>query len=62
MATARQTSKKPGNEIIADQQPIVEEKVVQSNGESTIRQYAKGRFLGKVWSLLIKAGRVREML
>jgi hypothetical protein len=62
MATARQASKKPNNEIAADQQPIVEEKVTKSNGDSTVRQYAKGRFLGKVLSLSISIGRVCEVL
>lgn len=37
-------------QITIDSQLIVEEKIVKVNGETTVRKYAKGRFLGKVSS------------
>ena len=48
MANSRQSSRKGANDLATDAQLIVEEKIVKVNGETTIRKYAKGRFLGKV--------------
>eukprot|EP00829_Urostomides_striatus_P002005 TRINITY_DN1216_c0_g2_i1.p1 TRINITY_DN1216_c0_g2~~TRINITY_DN1216_c0_g2_i1.p1 ORF type:complete len:428 (+),score=86.82 TRINITY_DN1216_c0_g2_i1:64-1347(+) len=47
MANSRQSSRKDGNDLAGDTQLMVEEKIVKVNGETTIRKYAKGRFLGK---------------
>ena len=41
-------AKKEGKDFVGDSQLIVEEKIVKVNGETTVRKYAKGRFLGKV--------------
>ena len=46
--TSKPTSKKSGPELNADQQLIIEEKIVKANGEVAIKKYAKSRFLGKV--------------
>ncbi len=48
MTSSRQSSRKSGGELTGDPQLIVEEKIVKVNGETTVRKYAKGRFLGKV--------------
>ena len=48
MTSSRHSAKKSGNELAADSQLIVEEKIVKVNGETTVRKYTKGRFLGKV--------------
>ena len=48
MTSSRHSSRKAGNELTAEPQLIVEEKIVKVNGETTVRKYAKGRFLGKV--------------
>eukprot|EP00831_Metopus_contortus_P077954 TRINITY_DN7442_c0_g2_i3.p1 TRINITY_DN7442_c0_g2~~TRINITY_DN7442_c0_g2_i3.p1 ORF type:complete len:396 (-),score=49.89 TRINITY_DN7442_c0_g2_i3:696-1883(-) len=47
MESGKHSSKKGGADFLGDQQLIVEEKIVKVNGETTIRKYAKGRFLGK---------------
>ena len=39
---------KKGKDLIEDTQLIVEEKIVKVGGETTVRKYSKGRFLGKV--------------
>jgi len=49
MTSSRQSARKPGTELASDPQLIVEEKIVKVNGETTVRKYAKGRFLGKVF-------------
>ncbi len=46
--TTAAAAKKTGPELGADQQLIVEEKIVKANGECVIKKYSKGRFLGKV--------------
>ncbi len=51
MATSKPLAKKEGKDFVGDSQLIVEEKIVKVNGETTIRKYAKGRFLGKVAKL-----------
>jgi len=38
-------------ELMAELQIIVDEKITKVNGETTIRKYSKGRFLGKVLQL-----------
>ncbi len=48
MTSSRHSARKSGNELGSDPQLIVEEKIVKVNGETTVRKYAKGRFLGKV--------------
>ena len=48
MANSGHGSKKSANELSSDQQLIVEEKIVKVGGETTVRKYSKGRFLGKV--------------
>jgi hypothetical protein len=48
MANSGQTAKKNGTDFQSDQQLIVEEKIVKVGGETTVRKYVKGRFLGKV--------------
>jgi hypothetical protein len=48
MSNSRQSAKKPTNELASDPQLIVEEKIVKVSGETTVRKYSKGRFLGKV--------------
>lgn len=53
MANSKPASKKGENELAADAQLIVEEKIVKVNGETTIRKYAKGRFLGKVLKIVL---------
>jgi polo-like kinase 1 len=34
-------------DLLGDSQIIVEERIVKANGESSVRKYKKGRFLGK---------------
>jgi len=43
------TSSGKSKDAAEDTQLIVEEKVVKVGGETTIRKYTKGRFLGKVF-------------
>jgi hypothetical protein len=63
MANTKPTSsRKEGNEFGSDSQMIVEEKIVKVNGETTIRKYAKGRFLGKVAFYNLKLGRICPVL
>ena len=59
MTSSRHSSRKGGNDIAAEGQLIVEEKIVKVNGEMTIRKYAKGRFLGKVSTDRNRLGRLR---
>ena len=48
MANTGHSTKKPATELASDQQLIVEEKIVKVGGETTVRKYVKGRYLGKV--------------
>lgn len=57
MTSSKPSARRAGNELGADQQLIVEEKVTKVNGEIAIKKYAKGRFLGKV--LIFKFNIVR---
>jgi len=34
-------------DLLGEGQTIVEERIVKANGESSVRKYIKGRFLGK---------------
>lgn len=42
------SSKKNDKDLASEQQLIIEERVVKSDGDVSIKKYAKGRFLGKV--------------
>jgi hypothetical protein len=47
------SSSKPSDALISENHQIVEEKIVKTNGEHIVKKYAKGRFLGKVSTLLL---------
>jgi len=48
MSSSKQTQRNEANELNGDSHQIVEEKIVKATGETMIRKYSKGRFLGKV--------------
>ena len=62
MTSSQHSARKAGNELASDPQLMVEEKIVKVSGETTVRKYAKGRFLGKVIKLTIDIGRVCTLL
>jgi hypothetical protein len=62
MSSTKPPGKQEGKDAGGDSQLIVEEKIVKVNGETTVRKYAKGRFLGKVTAVVDVLGWVCPVL